>query len=150
MKTPKKRILYSNYDLTEYESDAREWLIQMHLEDYPNEKDWEPSTDELWDEINFMASSNWEVFESEIENFLDGNTFILQGTIGTWHGQCRGGFIFDSFRNMSQAWDGCDYFEIYDENGHLYIRCSHHDGSNYYEIRMLNEKGYEYYLPKTP
>ena len=144
MKTPKKRILYSNYNLDELAGDATEWLIEQHLEEFPNENNWTPSDQQVWDEIQFMDSCSWDDFEMNFKDFFDSNTFILQGTIGTWHGQCRGGFVFDSFREMSQAWENCDYVEIYDENGHLYIRCSHHDGNNHFEIRMLNEKGRDY------
>lgn len=144
MKQAKKRILYSNYRLDELAGVSTEWLIENHLEEFPDEKDWEPTDQEVWDEIQFMDRCNWDDFEGDFKNFFNTHTFILQGYIGTWHGQCKGGFIFNSFREMSRAWEDCDYIEIYDENGHLYIRCSHHDGTNHYEIRMLNEKGQDY------
>ena len=79
------------------------------------------------------------------KDFFDRNTFILQGYCGTWRGRAKGGFVFNSFKELSRAWEDCGYIEIYDENGHLYVKCSHHDGTNLYEIRLLNEKGYDYY-----
>lgn len=41
-----------------------------------------------------------------------------------------------------KAMTDCDYFRIYDENGHMYLTCSHHDGTNHFEIKIVTEKGY--------
>lgn len=35
----------------------------------------------------------------------------------------------------------CDYIEIYDDGGALYIGCSHHDGSNFFQVLTLTNKG---------
>lgn len=140
---PKKRILYSNYEL-DY-NEAKEWLIDQHLEAYPDNEIWEPTDSEVWEELNFQDSVNCDVFMEELERFIYGHYFILQGTIGTWCGVKGGGFIFSSINELCTAWNDCDYLEFYDENGHLYIRCSHHDGDNYYEIKMLTQKGEEYH-----
>lgn len=43
-----------------------------------------------------------------------------------------------------EAMTDCDYVHLYDENGHFYMQCSHHDGTNYYEIKKLTDKGIEY------
>lgn len=145
MKRPKRRVLYSNYDLCEFKEDAIEMCISRHLDDYPDEEDWKPSDEQVWDEIYFIDECNFDSFKMDCENFFNSNTFILQGYIGRWDGRHKGGFVFDSFREMSRAWDDCDYLEIYDENGHSYIQCSHHDGTDLYEIRLLNDKGYDYY-----
>lgn len=142
MKQAKERILYQNYEL-DYDG-AKEWLIENHLEEYPDEVEWEPTEQEIYDEAYFLDGVYWGDFEANFKNFFDSHTFILQGTIGTWRGKAKGGYIFDSFNELSKAWDDCEYVKIYDENGHLYIKCSHHDGTNHYEIRMLNEKGYDY------
>ena len=144
MKKPKKRILYSNYDLSEMHQDAYEHLLEMHRDEFPNDLAWEPSDDAIWEEVRFLNDCNWSDFEINFKDFFDSNSFVLQGNIGTWRGQMKGGFVFESFRDMSRAWSYCDYLEVFDENGHLYIRCSHHDGSNFFEIR-LNDKGYDYY-----
>lgn len=139
---PKKRVLYSNYEL-DYD-DAKQWLIDQHLEIYPEDENWEPTDNDIWEELNFQDQINWDEFECELKNFMDGHYFILQGTIGTWLGTKEGGFVFDTVNELYKAWSDCDYLEFYDENGHLYIRCSHHDGNNHYEIKMLTRKGYEY------
>ena len=79
-------------------------------------------------------------------NFFDfqNSTFLLTGTIGRWDGAYLGGFTFNCFTEMQRAWDDCDYLKIYDEKGHLYIECSHHDGNNYFEIKQLTPRGEAY------
>ena len=37
--------------------------------------------------------------------------------------------------------DNPDDVEIYDENGHLFIRTTHHDGSNLFEVKALTDAG---------
>lgn len=144
MKKAKKRILYSNYDLHEMYVDAYNCLKENHAYECPEDEDWEPTDNAIWDEVYFLDGCNWDDFESNFGEFFNSNKFLLQGFVGRWHGRVRGGFIFDSISEMSEAWRDCDYVEIYDENGHLYIRCSHHDGSNFFEIRMLNKMGCQY------
>ena len=39
----------------------------------------------------------------------------------------------------------CAYVKIWDENGHLYLTCSHHDGTCHFEIKEITDEGYEYY-----
>ena len=34
---------------------------------------------------------------------------------------------------------------FYDKNGHLYLHCTHHDGSCLFEIKALTEQGYDYF-----
>lgn len=53
--------------------------------------------------------------------------------------------IFGDFEVMiNKAAKDCDYIHLYDKNGRLYLKCSHHDGTNYYEIKKVTDKGVEY------
>lgn len=133
---PKKRIIYTNNFSNEDFAEAKEWLEET--KGNVNDSD-------VWNQLCFQDEINYEVFEIEFSNFIDNNRYILQGYVSTWLGKRDGGFVFDSFNDMSKAWRDCDNLEVYDENGHLYICCSHHDGDNYYEIKMLNSKGNSYY-----
>ena len=45
---------------------------------------------------------------------------------------------------LNKAAKDCDYIHLYDKNGHLYLKCSHHDGTNYYEIKKVTDRGVEY------
>ena len=149
-KSPKRRLIYSNFfgefNTEEY---AREWLF----EEYCNDPElagvnWE-SVDDIpdemvWKELSHQDEISWEDAQYELEKFFDPGYWILQGSFGLWWGRPRGGFIFDSFKEMAKAWNNCDYIRLYDENGHFYIDAAHHDGTNCYEVKRLTEKGREY------
>ena len=52
-KTSKSEVLiFSNYhdDCCPFE-DAKEYCLERHLEDYPDDKNWSPSDEEVWEEI---------------------------------------------------------------------------------------------------
>ena len=69
----------------------------------------------------------------------------MRGTNGRWNGTFEAGTIFTDFMDMyREAMTDCDYVHLYDENGHFYMQCSHHDGTNYYEIKKLTDKGIDY------
>lgn len=135
-KTPKERILFNNYDDDDWFEEIKKKMTE--------ENGKEPNDNEVFEEMYMLQDFDWECFQDEFKYFMKGKIFILQGNIGRWNGRHRGGFTFDSFRELSKAWKDCDYIKVYDENGHLYIECSHHDGSNFYEIRELTERGEEY------
>jgi len=137
-KTPKKRTIYDNYNVDEYMEEAKQYLI-----DNDNEN---PSEEEIWSECYIIDELNWNDAKWELEKFFDnGSKWILQGFTGRWYGAARGGFLFDNFMDAyNKATKDCDYVHIYDENGHFYIQCSHHDGTNLYEIKEVTEDGIGY------
>lgn len=140
MRVPEKRTIYDNYDLwNQYEADAREYLEGNGNTD--------PSESEIWDEVYTMDEENWADEKEQLEKFFnDGSTWLLTGVIELWRGKYPGGFLFHTFEEMwTKATKDCDYFHLYDENGHFYIKCSHHDGTNFYEIKRLTKKGEIYY-----
>ena len=140
MKEAKRRTIYNNYDLWEdYFEDAKEYLVE-------NGADEEDITDEeIWSEIYFQDELNWEAEKEMLNNFFEGATWILQGYSGRWNGRCKGGYIFTDFEDMFyKAVKDCDYIHIFDENGHLFLKCSHHDGTNIYEIKKMTQQGIDY------
>lgn len=94
-----------------------------------------------------MDSINWDADKEQLEEFFnDGSKWILQGNVGRWNGAFRGGFIFDNFMEMFyKAAKDCDYIKFYDINGHFYFMCSHHDGTNLFEIKKVTDAGIAYY-----
>lgn len=147
MKKPRQRILYDNYDL-DFEG-AKEEAIERYYDfcdsiDKEIEDDYEPNEEKIWETAHELDGLFWEEFQNDFEKFIGNDVFIIQGNIGRWNGVARGGFTFSSLDELSRAWKDCDYIKVYDENGHLYIECSHHDGINFYEIRKLTEKGRKY------
>lgn len=143
----KKRTIFSNYYSEENFKAALESLVDIRGEDA------EISDNDIWDEYNFMLDSAWEDEKLMLETVFDGSKkFLLKGTIQRWDGPSEGGFIFSTLDEMARAWQNCDFFHLYDANGHFFVDCSHHDGTNHYEVKQLTEEGVLYeenhpYLP---
>lgn len=140
MKNGKERIIYDNYNLwDDYNEFAKETLASNGIEN--------PSENDIWEEINFQDSIYWEDCKETLRDFFDGDSkWLLQGHVELWHGTYGGGFVFTSFDQMwHKTTVDCEFFKLYDVNGHFYLKCSHHDGTNLYEIRKLTEKGIAYY-----
>jgi hypothetical protein len=137
MKKAAERIIYNNYDLWEdYAEDAREILTE-NGEEITDEK--------IWDQIDFQNEINWEDAQGALTDFFDGENWILFGYTGRWDGNYKAGCVFDDFMKMFYtAAKDCDYVKFWDENGHFYLMCSHHDGTNTYEIRKITDRGSEY------
>lgn len=134
----KERVIFSNYDFPE-ESEIRDWIMS-------NGYDEEDITDEMITNWSYdQLEIEWEDAKSQLENFFDGKRLLLFGSIGRWNGIVSGWETHDDFMKMFySATEDCDYWKFYDENGHLYLTCSHHDGTCSYEIKELTDDGYEY------
>ena len=87
----------------------------------------------------------WDAEKEMLEDFFKGKTVGFFGEIGLWHGTYKCGNIGDFWKLYYEAVRDCDYIKIYDENGHLYLTCSHHDGTNHFEIKVLNDDAEDYY-----
>ena len=137
-KEPVRRIIYSNYDLWEkYEEFAREELAESGNKN--------PSNSEIWDIISEQDAIAWQDEKERLIDFFSGEKWILRGTVGRWNGSFEAGTVFDDFVEMFyKITRSCDYFSLYDENGHMYLECSHHDGTNKYEIKKITDRGIDY------
>lgn len=141
----KERVIYDNYALWENYPDncIKEKLVEDG--EYDNAE--EISDDAIWKERNMLDESDWYQAKYELdEYFKDCKKLIAFGTCGLWHGNYAGGFLFDTFDELiKKIGKDCDYFKFHDENGHLYMQCSHHDGTHSIEIKELTDRGYDYY-----
>lgn len=132
-KQPAERVIYSNYDLDEMYDDARAFLEETAEE--------EPTEAEIWNEIYFLSASYWDDEHEQLKKHLTG-PLLLMGSVGLWTGKHAAGDVFNDFDEaFSAATQECDYWKLWDENGHLYLKCSHHDGTNLFEIKRLTSRG---------
>lgn len=133
-----ERVIYDNYDI--YGAYSDEAVASSALCDgYPLDED------EIWEECRRMDEENRELEYDNLRNFFDSDknsTWLLIGSCEVWHGTYEGGFTFKTFDEMiSKAGKDCDYFRFWDENGHFYLKCSHHDGTNVFEVKKLTKSG---------
>lgn len=132
----KERVIFQNYDLDNYEEEYKA--------EYADE-DGEINENAMWDWIYDSLDIEFEIIFDELCHFFN-NQIIAFGSVGRWDGVYTGGNVFNNFKEAFYSLTkDCDYIKIYDENGHLYIHCSHHDGSCSYELKELTTAGEEYY-----
>lgn len=142
-KIPTQRTIYNNYNLWETYSDKdiREWLIDGGYEE-------DEITDEMiWTERYMQDKTDWENAQYELKDFFlnNGNKWMIFGEVGRWNGIRKAGTLFDTFDDFFyKAAKDCHSIHFYDENGHLYLTCSHHDGTCHYEIKEVTNKGIQY------
>ena len=135
-----ERIIFNNYDFNE--EDIINSILEMNEELTREDITTEMICDEWYVQEDFWFEDE---FSALIEFFKD-KKIICFGSVGRWDGTFKGGEIFESFEDAYyRMTKDCDYVKIYEEDGHLYIQCSHHDGTNNFEIKILTEKGEDYY-----
>lgn len=137
-------MVYDNYDLFSDEAiqEVKNWLLEC---DYSED---EITDNIIYSYINDNDADNWETARTELENFFsDKYRCIIFGVVGRWNGTFAAGTIFDGdeiIDILNKALRDCDYISITDENGHLYISGTHHDGTVCYEVKILTDRGVEY------
>ena len=140
--TPVERVIYDNYD-------AYDTYRESAIEDLKSyNPDYEPTDEEIYEQCNILEAQYWEDTKVDLRKFFDDNEdqWLLVGAIQRWDGTYSGGFVFETFDDlMSKAAKDCEYFKFWDENGHFYLKCSHHDGSNLFEVKKLTSDGVRVY-----
>jgi hypothetical protein len=141
-KIAKERVIYNNYELWETYPDKE--IIDMLMENGIDED--EITEEMIWQERYDQNEFHWSDIKSELKDFfINGNKWMIFGEIARWNGVFKAGMLFETFDEFFyKATSDCDYWKFYDENGHLYLTCSHHDGTCHYEIKELTDKGIQY------
>ena len=138
MNKEKEIVIFSNYaEEMLSEEEALEMLQEMGEEEVSRER--------LWDFIFEQKREEEDCFLEEFNHFLSNNTFIATGTCGLWYGKVEGGTIINGLDDFLKLLRDCVYYKVTDNNGHLMIKGSHHDGNNYFELKKLNQKGEDFY-----
>lgn len=140
----KIRLIWSD-DVDEMFPDEheREQMYKEHLEineltvDDLNMDDFLNDTVQMYldDEkvnINFQERKNGEKY------------YLVLADLGLWNGRADGGLIIKGIWNaICKCFE--DYNKIYFDGKRLKIQAVHHDGTNYFQIRELTDKGVEYW-----
>lgn len=150
----KEHILFSNYfwENDEEGKDSYDYAREYLFEEYGETEEWETEDDvpedRVIDEVYTQSEWAWDDFKVEFGRFLgdSSNGFLLVGTCGLWNGTYDGGCYVNRFDDLYKFWGDCRDIKVYDEGGHLYIEATHHDGTNYAELRELTCKGSNYAL----
>lgn len=104
-----------------------------------DDDDFEHCSDEaIWDAENEIISEQWKAIKNK--NGFEDCVFI--GSVGLWNGRHNSVKYIESIDDMDVCVD-YDIIRFYRENRKLFVELVHHDGSHYFEIVRLNNKGIE-------
>lgn len=126
------------------------------FEDYCKEQNWDMQEDELEIPAEYSASyREWveQNIEDDIECFFENLKYsdvngacCVSGFLGLWDG--RHEIVSKKFETLTDAveacWGECDYVQVWLQDGTVYVKAYHHDGTNYFEIRPVNGEYPEY------
>ena len=159
-RTPKERVIFdeNTYDedyLRDYLHDDYEMYkdeLEVSFDDYVRHRQEEGALYDIeesdWDEELSALTAFFDGEKSDMSSFLNPNgknPIIVSGSIGRWNGTSQGMSAFDSFHDVLHGQDSpfkdCEIQKVWDENGHLYMRGAHHDGSVSVELRQLTDAG---------
>lgn len=129
----KKRIIWSNMNI-----DPDDW--KEGYKEIAEENGWNEDTD---DENNL-----WNYIYEELDHYIDDERMNLDVTtdgrilvvadLGLWYGRRQGYRILDgNVKNILSA--DVDYVEWYSDGYNIKATAAHHDGTNYYEYRVIRE-----------
>lgn len=128
-----KHIIWSNIDL-----DVDDWRdgYKEFLE--INEIDGDPEDEESIYE--WMLETNNMYLDDERANLNKATSgrILIIADLGLWDGRKQGYKIING--NISDIlYDACDYVEWYGDGYNIRATAHHHDGTNYYEYRVIRE-----------
>ena len=83
-----------------------------------------------------------EDFINDLKLVKTDTCYLMTGDLGLWYGRVAGGKFLFNLEDLTSAFH--DFNEVYEENGELYVKAIHHDGTNYFKVRELTQKGYAY------
>ena len=137
----KQEILYDDYYDREREENTRQELFDTNAED----EGWASVEDVPDDRVDSAIYSEnqwmWDDFKYALVRLLKDTPCLLVGTCGRWDGPASAGSFIRDISDLRRGLSHLDYLKVYDVGGHLYIEGSHHDGSDFYEIKKLTGKG---------
>ena len=135
----KEIVFFNNYEGYSFDFDT----IKKELE---KDNDCEFSEQAVWDYISTIERDDWECMLSDLKEIAGSSKIILNGLAGTWQGKIECAQIYNDIEEaIYKITKDCDYVKVWSENGHLYIKASHHDGTHNLELKLITEKGWETY-----
>lgn len=131
----KKKIIWSNTDLDindDWKKAYKEFLEINELDKDPNDEN------AIWD---YMIETNDEYLDDERMNLnknTDGRILVI-ADLGLWNGRRQGYKIINgNIANILHDGDA-NYIEWYGDGYNIKAIAHHHDGTNYYEYRVIRE-----------
>ena len=144
-KESKIHVIYSSdpYDFNEEEM-RESWLESAEVNDWEIPEDG-PSDDDLWQEWYDQNERDWDDIEGEVRCHDERGSYLIIASLGLWNGRFDGGKIINGY--LTRVIRACfeDYNKVYWQDKNLKVEATHHDGTNYFIIKKLTDRGIEFY-----
>ena len=141
-----EKILFSNYYGDMYsEEDIKEMINEDIYGGLLNIEEDDINDVLIYDYLRMCLDNDFDDFKINFKEELDNHYYVVTGTLGLWDGTHEGGKVIAGWYDLMNLLEDCDYIKVVDDNGLLKVTGSHHDGTNYFEVKELTDKGYEYY-----
>lgn len=123
------------YDSTDYVDE--EQFRKMMIEDGED-----PDAIDYWDWVSDALRDQYDNLRRQIERVFPYEECVVVGSVGLWYGRrdieaTKVRSVWDAIEKCCRS---CEVV-INQVNGHFEIEASHHDGTNWFEIYLLNDKG---------
>lgn len=98
---------------------------------------------------NILDEEWFSLLYERLENNPYNTDCVILGTLGLWNGKkqivpTREKTLMEAIKNCCRD---CDYNRIDIVDGHIEVTSAHHDGTNVYEIHILNKRGQKSIYP---
>ena len=150
----KDMFLWSSYFWDNYESveEAKKVFAETIMDNSTYESEEEITSDDIFREFNSVNDEDYYHFKLSILNHdkekrkFDG-AFLVVADIGLWDGRKSGGRIIPSLSSvLREVASGVSDVKYEIKNNDLFITGHHHDGTNYYTVKYITPKGYDWAL----
>ena len=133
-----KRIAY--FESLDYKGFEEFMKYEFDEDNRPISKE---GSEEYYERFSNWEEMNWDDFMSNLKYSTSNRECVVVGSVGLWFGRREiEAKRFDDLIDAINACIGsCDYIYIYKVNGYLEISAVHHDGTNSFEIHLLNDRG---------
>lgn len=122
-----------------------DYLYDFYVEGYESGGEEPAGRDsrEFHEYVNDVLQSEAYDFLSDLRRSKNNGPCVVFGTVGTWTGRHEiEPKKFDTVEEAIYACcDRCDYYTISQEYSALKVEAAHHDGRNYFTIKLLNSRG---------
>lgn len=142
MKRDKSKVIYASsiWDGMTFDEMKKEY-IAYKKDDDEDFNDEEVNDEDIYDYMQNMKDIEWEDCSSEfLKPYFDNNMVLFTGSLGLWNGRRSVHKVLKSYDDFTSIISDYDDVKLYSENGKTYINLLHHDGTNSFEIKLVNEK----------
>lgn len=131
----KKNMIWS-YDTSNYDVEDMKNMYEEAYEEIPSEETINRYIQDVNDDYLGDIKSEIKYYEGAFGK----KEYLISATLELWNGKAKGGKIITGLWDaITQCFE--DYNEIYEEGGMLKVTACHHDGTNFFKIKELTEKG---------